>query len=259
MEDRLLIQTFQEKINQIYNSQKLYPLSGLDNSFMLPNGKQFMIWYTEITTKRNCSVKGFYDYTNLLDDLLIISDEIVYFTAHLYFYRPHSNSPLKDSYMSPNGKYIYPVFQNLEGKRYQMFINICFEKVYNFWDRIGDLIASYFPHLFKKNIYFSQVLEKIKFEYIGNEDFDWLLNFYQSEFKNFNLQRIKTVHTININTEIKREQLNHVTDLQKTLDLNNKIQSYPEKFKELNKLSIEGFEKTLNFLEYINKTEGYNC
>lgn len=260
MEELRLLKEFNETIISIYNQEKLYPLRGYKDSFELPNGKQILVWQNEITRHRNCHfAPNNFDYNSIVDDLLFISDEIVYFTAHLYLYKPHINTPMKDAYMTPNGTWIYPVFQNYTGKRYEMYINVCYEKLYNYWDRIGDLIASFFPSVFTGNIYFPKVMQSLKTQYVGNTDFDWLLDFSETEYKTFNEVRIKTVHKIAINTEIKWQQLGHVTDEQKSRELTEKILAYPDYFKKMNQLCIEGFTRTLSFLEHVNKIEGYRC
>jgi hypothetical protein len=140
-----------------------------------------------------------------------------------------------------------------------MYIGVVFEKVYNYWDRIGDLIASYFPEKFKKNVYFSQTIKYLEKDYRGNSDYDWLLNFVNNEFKEFNTERINIVHYISKSTEQKWEQLGHITDYKKTKSLNDKRLSFTKYFKEMNDLTKIGFEKTLNLLEEINKRENYNC
>lgn len=54
-------------------------------------------------------------------------------------------------------------------------------------------------------------------------------------------------------------QLGHVTDEQKSRELTEKILAYPDYFKKMNELCIEGFTKTLSFLEDVNNIEGYKC
>lgn len=255
-----LLEQFDNRIRSIYHKESLYPLRGNQDSYELPNGKSVLSWHNEVTRHRNCHFRAeYYDYNSNVDDLLFISDEIVYFTGHLFLYKPYINTPMKDAYLAPSGTWIYPVFQNGAGKRYEMYINVCFEKLYNYWDRIGDLIASFFPSIFKGNIYFVNVLETLSKKYSGNPEFDWLYDFSKNEFKQFNELRIKTVHKIAVNTEHKWEQLGQITNKEKSEELTKKILSYPDYFKSMNSLCIEGFEKTLSFLEYVNKQEGYHC
>lgn len=257
MTDKDLIDVFNKKIQSIYKLHSLIPLRGENDSYILKE-KPIIHWFTEVTRHSSCQFNGHFNYNTCLDDLLFSSDEIIYFTAHLFFYLPYINTPLKDAYASGD-KIIYPVFPNLPGKRYNMYIGICFEKIYNFWDRIGDLIASYFPHKFKGNIYFAKVIKELRKDYEGNQDFDWLNSFVDKDYKIFNEERINIVHIISKDTAQTWQQLSHVTNYERTKKLHDKITSFPVYFKEMNYSCKLGFEKTLNLLGEINKREGYNC
>lgn len=257
MKDEDLIIEIQEKILSIYNKEKIYPLRGKDDSYEI-DGKSILTWHSEVTRHCWCHNGNHFNFDQNIDDLLYISDELVYFTAHLFLYLPYISTPLKDAY-SVNGKTIFPAFYNLERKRYDMYLNVAFEKVYNYWDRIGDLIASFFPQLFKGNIYFNSTINKLESEFADNEDFQWLLNFCNFEYINFNSERIQIVHYISQNTNTKWEQLGQTSDLMQSTQLTDKIISYPNYFKKMNEDCKIGFVKTLNFLEYVNLKLDYKC
>ncbi len=257
MQDPHLIQFIDEKIRTIYHSEQLIPLRGKNDSNEL-NGKPILSWFNEITRHCWCHFPDNFDFNKSIDDLLYTSDEIIYFTAHLYLYRPYINTPIKDAYQAGKN-IIYPVFENLAGKRYEMYLGVAFEKVYNYWDRIGDLIASFFPNKFREPIYFIKTIKMLENDYKGNLEYDWLFDFSQNKFKDFNSQRINIVHYYSKNTEYKWEQYGHINDYNKSKELNDKRVSYPEYFNEMNEMSKVGFEKTLKLLEEINKREKYNC
>tara|TARA_R110001632_G_scaffold218718_3_gene348046 strand:- start:1143 stop:1922 length:780 start_codon:yes stop_codon:yes gene_type:complete len=258
MTDQELILAINDKVIEVYNSESIIPLRGEKDSYEL-NGKQILVWYFETTRHCFCHFNNdHFDYNKNIDDLLYTSDEIVYFLAHLYLYKPYINNPIKDAFYGGETMF-YPMFLNLEGKRYDMYLGVVFEKIYNFWDRIGDLIASYFPNRFKGNVYFSKTIKDLKTDYGGNVDYDWLLNFMENEFTTFNKERINIVHYVSKNTEQKWEQLGEVTDYKKTKEFFDKRISYPDYFKDQNEKTKIGFEKTINLLEEINKREQYNC
>ena len=51
-----------------------------------------------------------------------------------------------------------------------MFIDLTFQITYNYWDRIGSLIASIFNDRIKsKNIYFPSAIDAIPSEFRKNE------------------------------------------------------------------------------------------
>lgn len=257
MTDRELIIEIDKKVKQIYSDNDLIPLRGKGNSYKI-HGKDILMWFGEVTRHCSCMFKENIDHNKLIEDLLLTSDEIVYFTAHIYLYRPYINNPIRDSY-TVGDRVIYPMFTNLEGRRYEMFSGVLFEKMYNYWDRIGDLIASFYPKLFPRDKYFPVVIRKLKENFTDNPDFNWLYRFLQNEYKVFNKERILVVHEISNSTERNWRQLSHITDYEKTKSLHEEKLKYPEFFKNMNELCKTGFVKTLNLLEEINKRENYRC
>jgi len=256
-----LLKEINTTILKVYKKEDLIPLRGEKDNYLI-NGKKILKWYFDVTKHCECHYGfGKFNYFTNIDELLFTSDEIVYFTAHLYLYEPYVSTPIKNAYYAGHRieKMIYPVFTNMEGKRYDMFLGVVFEKVYNFWDRIGDLIASFFPNKIKGNIYFHKTLKLIEIDYKGNSNFDWLMNFAKKEYTQFNTERINIVHHISKSISYKNELLENVSDFEKTKKLSDKRLSYPKYFKSMNEKCKIGFEKTIQLLEEINKRESYKC
>jgi hypothetical protein len=147
MDNYELIWSFQEKIVQIYKQQHLTPLRGENDDYKI-NGKEILTWFHDVTNPNALKYNLHNIYFDLQNDLLICSDEMIYFTAHLFLYGPYTNNPLQEGHIFGESE-IFPNRQNLEAKRYNMFADIISQKTYNFWDRIGDLIASFFPDRIK--------------------------------------------------------------------------------------------------------------
>lgn len=260
MEEIELLKSLNARIIEIYNEQDLSPITGKDSKMNLQNGKPLLSWSNSITRHRNCAFRATpVNYQHLIDDLMFISDELLYFTSHLFLYRPHISDPLKNAFTTANGQVVYPVFTNFAGKRYEMYLNVCYEKAYNFWDRIGDLLASFFPSDFPGNIYFLSVVRKLKTMYPVNADLVWLDNFATTVFYDYNETRKKSVHTITQRTENKWKQLGQVGDEQKSRELSDEILGYPDEFKKMLDFCSEGIVRTLDFLEFVNKDKGYQC
>lgn len=253
--NRELITLYNDAIGRIYHEQNLIPLRGEsykydEATYLLPNGKQLLEWSFNIlngvTTNDNIH--------EMINDILFLSDEIIFFTAHLYLYRPFINNPLTDAIDDSSSSTTYfPEQVNIERRRYDMYVDILFEKVYSYWNRIGNIIALFFPDIFSKKgkVYFYLITE-LKSLHSENEDFMWLLHFKENQYKRMNtVYRKDIVH--NITTHIKgiNKQLVNCTDPKKTEEIVKKRFDYADYFKELNQLCIEGFEKTLCFLESV--------
>lgn len=67
----------------------------------------------------------------------------------MHLHKPNMNSPLLDA-IPNNGRVSYINRQNPHSKRYCAFFDVAIEKLYNYWDRLGDLLAVYFHDDFKK-------------------------------------------------------------------------------------------------------------
>ena len=179
--------------------------------------------------------------------MLICSDEMLYFTAHLFLYRPFITNPLKDR--NPN----------LEDKRYNMFADIVSQKTYNYWDRIGDLIASFFPGKTKtSSIYFYNSLDCVMKELEDSINFKWLKDFKDTEYKELNEKRKQIVHYRTTNTEYTSKYAMSGDDTDKLKKLHFERERLPEYYKKHVQLSLIGFEKTLKLLEETNVLLGLN-
>lgn len=256
-DSKVLIESIESKVISIYKKENLIPLRGENSSYKI-NGKKILIWHGDVV--RKCCIANNeifkakkYSPRKNLDDLFFSSDEIIYFTAHLYFYRDFINNPLKDS-INSSGRKLYPMLENLAGKRYDMYLGVVYEKLYNYWDRIGDMIASFFPMKFKGDVYFSRTINTLYKDYKDNPDMQWLKNFADTEYSNFNKERINIVHDISKNINQKWDVLKNVDSDQEAIDFQIKRESYPDYFKDMNEDCKIGFQKAMNFLEVIDKT-----
>jgi hypothetical protein len=251
MNNQELIQEFQKRLVEIYKQEELKCLRG-NNSYKI-KGKELLVWYTEVTHRNNKpGNKSQFNYLKNIDDLLICSDEIMHFTGLLYFYRPYINNPLNEAFVTNEG-YIYPNNQNLEAKRYYMYADVTSEKIYNYWDKIGDLIASFFPDLFNsKEILFSTVIKKIPKEYRSLQSFKWLNRFYKSEFSELNSKRIDVVHYNKTDTTDRFSHIFSVTSKKKVADWVKKRFDLADYYKGHIDFTIEGIYQTLCFLNGIN-------
>lgn len=134
-----------------------------------------------------------------------------------------------------------------------MFVDIVSQKLYNYWDRIGDLIASFFPNKIKADaVYFNNSIDCVPSELQDNEDFKWLKNFRDNEYKELNQKRKQVVHYQTTHTEyIKKNALtSDQEELLQTLQIER--ESLPEYYKNHANYALIGFEKTMNLLDKIN-------
>jgi len=250
-EDRNVLDAFQAAIIAIYKKESLTCLRGLHNEYEL-NGRNILAWHSEVITANEIKYKTGKTYYNNISDLLFCSDEVLYFTANLFLYRPYINNPLND-YQIFNGKEIFPNYQNLAGKRYSMFADIVGQKLYNYWDRIGDLIATFFPNKLKpEKIYFSSAINIIPNEFHGSSNYVWLKNFKENEYAKLNMLRKQIVHYYTTDTQYNSEHLELASDREKMEALHAEREALPDFYKQQIQHTIEGFQRTLQMLEEVN-------
>lgn len=250
MNNNEIIWAYHGAIQDIYRLESLKCLRGENDSYMIKD-KQILLWHSSVT--RRCMIKYEFDRSKNLDDLLLHSDEIMHFTAQLYLYKPYLNDPIKDAVITSVTP-IYPNIQNFEAKRYYMYTDIVCEKLYSFWHRIGDLIASFFPNLISKNrIYFTTAFDVIPKEYHDHESYIWLKYFRENEYKELNEKRREIVHYSSTNTQ---SLYSHLFDVGDKQEIEKWIQERGE-ITEFSKrhlyLSLDGVYHTLTLLEHIEK------
>ncbi len=249
-----VIDSFQKTIIDIYRENSLNSLKGLSGDFKI-NDKQILVWYFEVTSRFPCEGSASESFMKIFEDLIWISEEILYFTANVFLYRPYINDPLKDEIILPNGS-IFPDYQNNEAKRFYMFADVVFEKLYNFWDRIGDLIEMCFPGLLKKyEVNFSKVIDIVPEDFRTIDEYTWLYGFKESSYNELNSRRREIVHYKSTYTKDKYHHISISSDrieVEKWIDRRNHL---ADLFKQHNQLCIDGFYNAVKFIEVVSEWE----
>lgn len=252
MESNVLLWEFNKLVVATYKEHGLTCLTGLNGEYILDE-KPLLMWHGEVT--RKCSVihSGLFNHMKNLDDILVCSDQLLYFTGLLFLYRPYINNPLKDRFLV-DGQYIYPNYQNHYGKRYMTFADTAGEKAYNLWDRIGDLIASFFPKLIDSNrVFFPTALDAIPKDFREHPQFLWLQAFRENEYKELNNKRKQIVHYTTSSVEHRYNHLHSdFRDRESMERLQAEIEVLAEFYRRQIELSILGFSHTLTLLEHIS-------
>ena len=243
---------YHNEIVKVYKEFHLTSLKGLDSEFIV-NGRQILVWYIQIVRKGRIKYQKELEFDKLFDDLLFCSDEILYFLANMYLYKPFINNPIADGFLW-SGKMLYPNYQNLEAKKYSMFANSVCEKLYNYWDRIGDLIAAYFPSLIKpEQVFFAKIIDIIPPEYHNSLNFIWLKEFKEKKFLDLNEKRKQTVHYITEDTTFKYNHLNSPRERDEIEKIYFERISLADYYKNHLLLTLDGFEKTMLLIEEISE------
>jgi hypothetical protein len=187
---------------------------------------------------------------NITTDIGFIHSDLVYTTGILFTLRPYINNPLQETVFL-KGKESSTYIQNMYDSLYGMYASICFEKLYNFWDRIGDKIADEFPDKFTnpRTIMFANVIESLKSDFQTDKNIKWLIDFKDVDFKDFNDKRKVVVHYEHIETKYKEAILDNTGNMDKIKEIFEEKSTLPEFFKKHIELTNEGIEKTYDFVK----------
>lgn len=245
-----IIDNYNNEIVDIYHRENIFGLRGSNDDFMI-NGHQVLSWYYDVVRKGRVKYSQSFDFNKAFDELLILSEEIMFFLGNMYLYRPLMENPLRQGFRH-GGKIIYPNYQNIYGRRYNMFIGVVSEKIYNYWGRIANLLAAYFPGLFKpRDIYFPGIIEKIGATYNKSENYIWLNSFKENQYIEFNARRKKYVHHHTHDTDFKYMHLNNIGNREALEDIVRERFELADYFKSHLSLAITGFVKTMLLIEDI--------
>ena len=242
MENPNLINLFHQKALEIYDREGLGCLRNSENKDYSLNGKNILVWYSEATSK----LKQKFDHFQNRNSLLFISDEILYFTGQLYFYKPFLNNPL-DNPIRIKEKVYYPYNWSLSDKRYFMFSEIVIEKIYAFWGQIANLLAASLEEkIDDQRIFFPSILQKITNKDSGN--FQWLNNFKDIEYKEINSHRKMIVHHRGLETKFRTDHIKSFSSKEEMEKLIHDRDDLTDYFKMHIKMTLIGFDKTLSLI-----------
>ena len=184
----------------------------------------------------------------LYSDIEYCNSDLKLFIANLYLLRPTINNPTLEK---TNSRPVYR--QNFSDWNYSALVSCCYEKLYNYWDRIGDVLALYLRLEKEINgkIYFPVVIDKLKEEYknSNNENLNFLINFRENEFKEFNKRRVDVVHYNQFETTYKYDFIKFKHDEDEIKDLWKRKNEMPEYFKNHLELTIKGYAHCFEFIK----------
>ena len=248
--DKQLVDSHMNRIQEIYEQYHLFNIRDIKRS-PYREDPPIDTEYSNIT--RKARIKYGANYLRLYDEILFCSDEVMYFTANLYLYRQFINDPLADAQYFGEGM-IYPNLGTLHSKRYSMFANIVGEKLYNFWDRLGDLLASFFPDQFNQDrVYFVDSVQKLPAEFRKGENYQWLLDFSKNQYVQLNKIRKQTVHYFGVANIERHEYLQIFRDKKAIEEWQTQRLQWPDFYNEHIHLTLFGFQKMLFLLQQISE------
>lgn len=231
MSNRFVLDNILDRLREIKNQEGILHISEIKLG-----GKHPLTHYSEVTD----SHKTVSDLPLFLDDdLFFISNDLVHFTSFLYLLRPYINNPPQedDTY-----------FQNRYDARYLSYASILHSSVYNFWDRIGDLLHCYFQTgLSGGSVYISRVLKNFPNQHKSSQEFSKIESLYDTHVKSLVYERNEDAHNQSIATsQFYKILLARGEEKIEKTELKLKL---PDLFKDQIAFAYEGIDLALKLIE----------
>lgn len=210
-----------------------------------------------ISKTRNAIKSSGKKFDLLTHDLIYsVSSDAQFSIANGFLYFPFANNFLNEVRQYEGGRQLPTYFRKLEDKRFFYYVSSSFEKLYNFWDRIGDLIEAAFNlNLEERGVYFSTVITALEGKGLdSSENWQWLKGFHDRHYKDvLNRLRIKIVHYRQKDSYFFFEWLNLVSKFEQNPEQLAALQKEKDELLPLLKshlaLTNTEFEKTIRLIK----------
>lgn len=244
-ESKKILRDYNYRIWDIIKAKHIYSL--LDDEILFDN-KNSILFFTDITRlEKNRSIP-FQDFDSH-DDLVICHQDIVFAIAELFAYKPYI-SDFTLNFVNVGSTQIFQYFPNFCDKRYLSTCGKIIELLYNYWDKIGDILAVYFtPQIPSNKIYFGTVIDSISSIYQSNEHFDWLKDFKKNSYEELNKKRKQIVHYTTVESQILRNYRENYSDFENLREKQEEKENFTSYFMTHYESTKKGFYHAMKLIE----------
>jgi hypothetical protein len=230
------IEAFHQWNKVVFKSQEE---NGLVDLYHIDGSSSGSVMSDVLSKKKPCHPLP-YSVFKLHDEFIVISKDMKYITGILYLLKPYIvNTEIEQGFYH----------QNHEDRRYLMYCTFGVQTIYNFWDRIGDMLHYYFPTNIKPgNVYFGRVKERINDQYKNSENYKRLLELFKGIEFIFDL-RHEAVHDFQIETKYYWGNIQYINDTAERNLLNAEKFTYPDKMKKAMQICNEAFLVALKLID----------
>ncbi len=192
-----------------------------------------------LRSKQNVRGLPYSDF-QIYEELDGITQDLKYIIGIMTLMQPHlANLPLEQGVYSMKS----------EDQIYLRYATFAFQSVYNFWDRLGDLIYIYFEtNLNPTSVYFGRVIDRIEDKYKTTEAYVELKNFYDRHLRIFLDERHQIVHHFQLKSKTRWEHIEHHPDMTKLKEDFAKTHGYLYTLKNQLHNCFQGYLLTLKFI-----------
>jgi hypothetical protein len=184
-----------------------------------------------------------YSEFRLYSDLDFITQDLKYYIGLLTIMAPHINNPRAD---------FNTYRQTEEDHIYLRTAGSGFQALYNFWDRLGDLLYAYFPTgLKERDVYWDRAMECIPDKYKKTPEYLGLREHFEKKVKNKIHIRKEIVHYLQLETKHYWAHSEHYEDPSKQREFHEEKVGYLEDLKEQLICAFQGYEMVLQLISLL--------
>ncbi len=229
---------FDKELREKYKELQIKHLNEVD----LPGGSNASILSNILRSKSPVVPLPYSDF-KLLHEMDFITQDLKYIIGTLFLLRPYINNPAAE-----NNTYS----QTVGDRRYLMHVTFGLQAIYNFWDRIGDLLWHYFStNLAERDVYFNRVIERIPEPYNKTSSYLDLKSIYDTDLKSVMRDRIETVHYFQPESRHYWGHVENYHEKDKIKEMFEEKFGYADLMKKNLALAIKGFELMLNLIDQL--------
>lgn len=200
------------------------------------DGKNFMYWFTDITRKLPRENEFVESDFKIYDDFVVLSGDIKFSAGMLHYLHP-SITKAHDQFGA-----------TIIDRRYTMHIGYGYQSIYEFWDRIGDLLWHFFfTGIRQDSVYVGKVLNNIPAKYKTSDNYAKLTDLY-SDFKDHFGMRHDIVHHFTLGTQLYWERTKAFRDYEANAAIIRKLEAYKDLITESLPACIDALEFALRLI-----------
>jgi len=247
--EKELLKEFNDKVIETCREKNLI---GFDDLELKIDNKGLSLIFTDITRKQRTNVfpKPFHDF-NTFDDLTRVTQDIRFLIGQLILYKPYITNYLSGKTLW-NGQASFKYFPSFFDKRYFMTSGLIISLLYNYWDKIGDLLDNCFGVIAAgKNVYFGTVIKNLPIQYHASSNYIWLRDFKDNEFKDLLDKRNEIIHYSALESRYFEQYQYNYKDEVEIQKLQNEKEEIVDYLINHNQLMFTGFERAIKLIDEI--------
>ncbi len=247
-EEKRFLRDFNKKVLDLSKKHKII---GFDEEDLKIDNQSIHSYFTDITRKTRSTpfAVPFHDF-NVIDDIIRCSQDIRFIISQVLLYNPYVSNYMQGK-SDWHGKVIFRYFPTMFDKRFFMNCGLAVELIYNFWDKIGDLINDCFGVITKGNVYFGSVIKRFPNGYHSSPNYQWLVNFVDTDFQSMLDTRNEIVHYSAIESKFFENWIDNNNNETEIMKLQERKEQLIPFLINQNQKMLEGFEKATKLIDEI--------